>query len=210
MTTVSCPWPELFIGGNWLSADGRSTTPILNQVSGRCIGALPHVDAADLEQRKSVGEAALELGLAADVFDWFAQEATRVYGSALAPHIAESGRGPIARFKGKSIPRELGVAVPDDGLARNADEAVVLANRVGYPVVLKAQAVVLTHKSDLGGVALGVAGEDAPRAACDRTTLDVGRGIFPRSTKTARCLSARTRRCHAGCRVRSGVVKRQG
>ncbi|WP_433431683.1 acetate--CoA ligase family protein [Nonomuraea sp. CA-141351] len=54
--------------------------------------------------------------------------------------------------------------VPSD-LAQAESEAVAAADRFGYPVVLKLAAEGLGHKSDIGGVRLGVAGPEAVRDA---------------------------------------------
>ncbi len=48
-----------------------------------------------------------------------------------------------------------------------------MANRVGYPVVLKAQAAALSHKSDAGGVILNIADDAALDAAWDRLFANV-------------------------------------
>jgi acetyl coenzyme A synthetase (ADP forming)-like protein len=50
-------------------------------------------------------------------------------------------------------------------VAPDADLAVQAADRLGYPVVVKAVAPGLLHKSDVGGVALGLKDEGAVRAA---------------------------------------------
>jgi acetyltransferase len=52
-----------------------------------------------------------------------------------------------------------GIPVADLTLARSADEAVAHARRLGTPVALKAAGLV--HKSDRGGVALNLIGDDA-------------------------------------------------
>ena len=55
--------------------------------------------------------------------------------------------------------------VPQGGLARDVGEAKAIAQRIGYPVALKAQAAALAHKSDAGGVALNIADDAALDAA---------------------------------------------
>jgi acetyl-CoA synthetase (ADP-forming) len=50
-------------------------------------------------------------------------------------------------------------------LAKNADEAARIAAEIGFPVVLKAQAGELTHKSDIGGVRLDLGSETQVREA---------------------------------------------
>ncbi len=49
-----------------------------------------------------------------------------------------------------------GINVPCGGLAGDVECAVALANKVGYPVALKLAAHGITHKTDVGGVALNI------------------------------------------------------
>jgi acetate---CoA ligase (ADP-forming) len=58
-----------------------------------------------------------------------------------------------------------GLPLAPGGLARTRSEAVVIAERVGYPVVLKIAVPALQHKTDVGGVVLGLQDADAVRAA---------------------------------------------
>ena len=67
----------------------------------------------------------------------------------------------------------LGIAVPEGALARDPDDASEIAERVGYPVVLKAQAAALAHKSDAGGVVLNIADDAALLRAWDDIAADV-------------------------------------
>ncbi|MGI5159275.1 acetate--CoA ligase family protein [Microbispora sp. CA-102843] len=66
-----------------------------------------------------------------------------------------------------------GVAVPGSGIARTADEAVAVAERVGYPVVLKVVSAEITHKTDVGGVAVGLADAGQVRAGFERVRQSV-------------------------------------
>jgi hypothetical protein len=50
-------------------------------------------------------------------------------------------------------------------LCANADEAVAFAGRVGLPVVLKLASPDIAHKSEIGGVILGLHDAEAVRAA---------------------------------------------
>jgi acyl-CoA synthetase (NDP forming) len=74
-------------------------------------------------------------------------------------------RGTLTEHEGKAYLASLGIAVPHGGLARTVGEATEIAARVGYPVALKAQAEALAHKSDAGGVLLGVTDAAALEAA---------------------------------------------
>ena len=62
---------------------------------------------------------------------------------------------------------DAGVPYGDGGTAVTADEAVAVADRLGYPCVLKAIDPGLLHKSDAGGVAVGLADAASVRAAAD-------------------------------------------
>jgi acyl-CoA synthetase (NDP forming) len=45
---------------------------------------------------------------------------------------------------------------PENGYAKSADEAVEIANKIGYPVVLKIVSHEVIHKSDVGGVKINL------------------------------------------------------
>ena len=53
------------------------------------------------------------------------------------------------------------------------DAAVAAAEAVGYPVVMKAQAAALGHKSDAGGVMLNLGNAQAVRAAYHEITENI-------------------------------------
>jgi acetate---CoA ligase (ADP-forming) len=59
-----------------------------------------------------------------------------------------------------------GVRFCREAIVASADEAAEAAGRIGYPVVVKADAAGLTHKTEAGGVILDVADAAAVRAAC--------------------------------------------
>ena len=53
-------------------------------------------------------------------------------------------------------------------MAANADEAEKAAAEIGYPVVIKADAESIVHKSDMGGVAVDLKDADAVRATVEK------------------------------------------
>ena len=69
----------------------------------------------------------------------------------------------------------LGVRIPTGELARSVDAALSIADRIGYPVAMKAQAAQLAHKTEAGGVVLGVADGQAVRKAWTALHASVGR-----------------------------------
>lgn len=85
------------------------------------------------------------------------------------------GRGTQPEWLGKKVLAAAGIRVPDGDLARTPLEAVAVAHRIGYPVVLKAQAAALSHKTEAGGVALNLKDESALRAAWDAMMANVER-----------------------------------
>jgi acyl-CoA synthetase (NDP forming) len=85
------------------------------------------------------------------------------------------GKGAQPEWLGKKVLAAAGIRVPDGELARTADEAITVAKRIGYPVVLKAQAAALSHKTEAGGVILNLADESAVRAAWDTLVENVKR-----------------------------------
>src|SRR5436190_7515421 len=92
------------------------------------------------------------------------------YGQALAAKRVEPaaieapplpGRGTLPEYQGKQYLAALGISVPKGGLARDVAGAKAVAQRIGYPIALKAQAAALAHKSDAGGVMLNIADDAA-------------------------------------------------
>lgn len=86
----------------------------------------------------------------------------------------DGAHGTIPEYRAKQLLAPLGLTFPAGDLARSADEAVAIAERLGYPVAIKAQAAALSHKSDAGGVILGLGDAAAVRAAWDRLYANVG------------------------------------
>ncbi len=64
--------------------------------------------------------------------------------------------GALTEVQGKAALKAAGITVPKGALAKTLAEAKAIATKIKYPVVLKAQAAALTHKSDAGGVAVNI------------------------------------------------------
>jgi acetate---CoA ligase (ADP-forming) len=71
----------------------------------------------------------------------------------------------IGEQDAKEVLTAYGFTTPLDGMARNADEAVAAASRIGYPVVMKIVSPDIVHKSDVGGVKVGLNGPGDVRDA---------------------------------------------
>jgi len=86
-----------------------------------------------------------------------------------------SGMPQVGEVEAKEILRAYEFNILDGGLARTAEEAVEVAQRVGYPVVLKISSPDIIHKSDFGGVRLNLANAEQVRDAFDLMMLRVQR-----------------------------------
>ncbi len=69
----------------------------------------------------------------------------------------------ITEEQAKEILTEYGVMVPDYALVNSADEAVAQARKIGFPLVMKIVSPEILHKTDVGGVKVGVSSEQEAR-----------------------------------------------
>ena len=68
-----------------------------------------------------------------------------------------------------------GIPVPEGGLARSVGEAMIIASKIGYPVVLKIVSPDIVHKVDVGGVITGIHNENQLREAFNKLLDNVKR-----------------------------------
>lgn len=66
----------------------------------------------------------------------------------------------LGEHETKKLLSSFGITVNETHLVKNTDEALKAAEEVGYPVVLKVASEKIVHKSDVGGVILGVDGPE--------------------------------------------------
>jgi len=74
------------------------------------------------------------------------------------------GRTLLTEIESKQLLSRAGINVNDTRLAASREEAISISKRLGFPVVLKVVSPDIIHKSDAGGVKLGL-----------RTSKEVGR-----------------------------------
>jgi acetyltransferase len=86
-----------------------------------------------------------------------------------------SGMAQMGEVEAKEILRAYDFNVLPGNLARTADEAVEIADRIGYPVVLKISSPDIIHKSDFGGVRINLANAEQVRDAFDLMMLRIQR-----------------------------------
>jgi acetyltransferase len=90
----------------------------------------------------------------------------RAAGEASAPRA-------LNEVESKALLAAYGIPLPEETLVASADEAVAAAERLGWPVVLKAVSSKITHKSDAGAVLLGLASAAAVAAGYQAISANV-------------------------------------
>jgi acyl-CoA synthetase (NDP forming) len=91
------------------------------------------------------------------------------------PSVLARASGVVPEYRSKEILAAFGVSLPKGAFTRSVEEAVSAAEEIGYPVVLKAQSAELSHKSDAGGVILGLDTPEAVRAGWVRLYENVAK-----------------------------------
>ena len=84
----------------------------------------------------------------------------------------KDGRTILSEIEAKQLLEQAGVPVSPARLATTKADAVNMANELGYPIVLKIVSPQITHKSDVGGVALGLTSADEVGAAFERVVAN--------------------------------------
>ena len=79
--------------------------------------------------------------------------------------VKKQGRTNLLEEEGQEVLRAYGFPLPQSILAKTEDEAVKTAKKIGFPVVMKIASPQIIHKSDAGGVKVGVSNEKDVRDA---------------------------------------------
>ena len=66
------------------------------------------------------------------------------------------GSGLLTEVESKAVIKQAGIDVVDTRLATSQEEAIAISRQLGFPVVLKIVSADVVHKSDAGGVKLGL------------------------------------------------------
>ena len=75
------------------------------------------------------------------------------------------GRQALSASEARVVCEAYGIAVPAEGVATTSEEAVALAEGMGYPVVAKVVSPDILHKTEAGGVRVGISGAEEMRVA---------------------------------------------
>jgi len=101
--------------------------------------------------------------------DWYARRELTVEKSSLSPFERDKLSGWITSHTGDIGGESLdflhlaNMSVPMSALAKDEDQAIELAREIGYPLVMKVSSPDALHKTEAGGVIVGVADEEAVR-----------------------------------------------
>jgi acetyltransferase len=91
----------------------------------------------------------------------------------------DAGRTILTEFEAKNVLAAYGIPTVQTEVARSAEEAVGLAERMGYPAVLKLDSETITHKTDVGGVRLNLQNADEVRQAFEEMRSSVHENFRP-------------------------------
>jgi acetyltransferase len=78
---------------------------------------------------------------------------------------ADAGMDELGEQHARAVVEAAGIALPGSLLASDENEAVEAASKLGYPVVMKIASQDILHKSDAGGVKVGLNNEEEVREA---------------------------------------------
>jgi acetyltransferase len=79
----------------------------------------------------------------------------------------EDGRLTIGEAEARDISKAYGIRMPRSKLAATADEAIACAQEIGFPIVMKISSPDILHKTDVGGVRVGLRNPTEVRDAFD-------------------------------------------
>ncbi|HYC14480.1 MAG TPA: acetate--CoA ligase family protein, partial [Stellaceae bacterium] len=71
-------------------------------------------------------------------------------------HVRNEGRTALTAPEGKIVCDAYGITVPKEGVVASAAQAAGLARKIGFPVVMKIVSPDILHKTEAGGVVVGV------------------------------------------------------
>jgi acyl-CoA synthetase (NDP forming) len=88
----------------------------------------------------------------------------------------DAGRRLLTEVESKELLLEAGIPTTSALLATSREEATRLSRQIGFPAVLKIASTTIVHKSDAGGVRLGLSSEDEVGLAYDEMMAAIKKG----------------------------------
>ena len=90
----------------------------------------------------------------------------------------KEGRTMLTEIEAKQLLKGAGISAVDTRLATSKEQAVAIAKELGFPVVMKIASADVVHKSDAGGVKLGLKTAAAVGKAWDEIMKSI-KAAFP-------------------------------
>jgi acyl-CoA synthetase (NDP forming) len=154
---------------NWVKHLEHNGIPVFPEpVRGiRSIAALFHYREGQrlYHERIHTPASSYDSGKANDIRDWLM--ARRKQGQTLS------------EFESRKVLQAFGIPVTEADLAATREQAAQIADRIGYPVVLKVDSPFIPHKSDVGGVLLGLTSREQVLAGYDAILARVRKKVSP-------------------------------
>jgi acyl-CoA synthetase (NDP forming) len=94
--------------------------------------------------------------------------------------IKKHGRAVLTEIESKQVIKDAGIKVIETQLSKSQQEAVAVGGEIGYPVVLKIASPDITHKTDAGGVKVGLKSDAEVKKAYAEIMASV-RKKFPKA-----------------------------
>lgn len=91
--------------------------------------------------------------------------------------VRAEGRVSVGEAEAREVARAYGLRLPQSDIAATADEAVEIAGKIGYPVVLKIASPDILHKTDVGGVKVNLHSATDVRDAFDLIVYRANRHV---------------------------------
>src|SRR5438034_9924648 len=89
--------------------------------------------------------------------------------------VKASGRTSLTAPEGKVVCEAYGIPVPKEGVATSAADAAKLAAGMGFPVVLKIVSPEILHKTEAGGVLVGIKSAEEAQKGYDTIVANAKR-----------------------------------
>jgi acyl-CoA synthetase (NDP forming) len=86
---------------------------------------------------------------------------------------SKRGRVSLLEPEAYKVCNEYGIKVPPFRVVESVEDALASANKIGYPVALKVVSEEILHKTDAGGVLLGITSDSALKGAYKQLTANI-------------------------------------
>lgn len=104
-------------------------------------------------------------------------DADKSAAAEIVEKVRRENRTKFSEEEALAICEAYGISTATALVAQDADDAVRIAKDAGYPVVMKIVSQDVVHKSDVGGVIVGISNDDEVKAAYDRITSNVKHAV---------------------------------